>query len=100
MTPLLGGLWALKKGSVIPYMGDLVNPHLESLWAHGKDQVFLANVVYPLLKDRLLVHTSQQFRYSNEEIHRGFPWNFTEACYCGRVEGVPQPPSLLRIFRR
>ena len=69
--------------------------------------LFLSEALYPILKERLLVHTSQSYRYSNEEVHAPFPWAFTDACYCGRVEGdqTIQPPRrglpiLQRIFRR
>jgi hypothetical protein len=88
-------------------MCALVQPYLEKPWAYGDDQRFLHEVVYPRIKDYLLVHTSQTYRYSKEETHAAFPWAFTDACYCGRVEGdqTIQPvrrgiPVLQRIFKR
>lgn len=96
---LLGGLWGLKKGSDIPSMGQLVKPYLQTRWKFGDDQNFLHDVVYPKLKHQLLVHTSQTYRYSDEETHVQFPWAFSETCYCGKAEGN-QTPMLRGIFRR
>jgi len=93
-VPMLGGLWGLKRCDVS--IKDLVTPHLETPWGFGLDQIFLKDTVYPLLKYRMLVHTSQQYRYSDEEVHEGFPWVFSETCYCGKAEGN----RLLRIFQR
>ncbi len=94
---ILGGLWGLKTCDVS--MTDLVKPHLTTEWGFGKDQLFLRSELYPLIKERLLVHTSQTYRYSDEESHAPFPWLFSEACYCGKAEGN-QSSQLLRIFRR
>lgn len=98
-TELLGGLWGLKKGDHIPRMRSLVEPYLDTPWKFGYDQKFLRDIVYPKVRHVLLVHTSQTFRYSDEETHREFPWVLTEACYCGKAEGN-QSSSLLGIFRR
>lgn len=96
---LLAGLWGVKKGSYLPSISGLLEPYLNGPADFGKDQRFLSDVLYPIVKSHLLVHTSQTYRYSNEETHAGFPWNFSEACYCGKAEGN-QSNSLLRIFRR
>lgn len=89
-TPILGGLWGLKRG-LIPSMGELVAPHLHKQWSHGKDQHFLADYVYSALKSDLLVHTSQpHLRYSEEETHAPFPWNWSDAMYCGKAENLPR----------
>lgn len=106
-THILAGLLGLKKGSYLPSMSTLLQPYLDRTGVFGIDQTFLSEVLYPILKERLLVHTSQSYRYSREETHAPFPWAFTDACYCGRVEGdqtirPPQRglPILQRIFRR
>ena len=96
---LLGGLWGMKKSVDLFNMAPLVEPYLQTPWKFGDDQVFLRGIVYPKLKDTLLVHTSQTYRYSNEETHAPFPWAFTEACYCGKAEGN-QTSALQRFFRR
>jgi len=94
---ILGGLWGLKSCDVS--MTKLVKPHLTTEWGFGKDQMFLRSELYPLIKERLLVHTSQTYRYSESEVHAQFPWSFSEACYCGKAEGN-HSSQLLRIFRR
>jgi len=98
-APLLGGLWGLRKNPSVPSMSLLVEPYLNTRWRFGDNQIFLKDIVYPKLKHSLLVHTSQSFRYADEETHREFPWAFSEAGYCGKAEGN-QSSSLLGIFRR
>lgn len=98
-TPLLGGLWGVKKAQGIPTMTELMAPYLNTPWKFGYDQKFLRDIVYPILKHNLLVHTSQAFRYSDEETHRAFPWAMSEDGYCGKAEGN-QSSALLGIFRR
>lgn len=88
-TTLLGGLWGLKRG-LVSSMAEHVSPHLNKPWSHGKDQLFLTDHVYPLVKTELLVHTSQpHLRYSDDETHAPFPWNWSDAMYCGKVENLP-----------
>jgi hypothetical protein len=94
---MLGGLWGLKRCDVS--MTELVTPHLKAQWAFGKDQEFLRSELYPLIRTRLLVATSRSYRYSTEETHVQFPYQYDESCYCGKAEGN-NPRPLLRIFRR
>lgn len=96
---LLGGLWGMKKSVDLPSIAPLVEPYLHTPWKFGDDQFFLRESVYPKLKNYLLVHTSQTYRYSKEETHAPFPWGFSEACYCGKAEGN-QTPLIRRIQRR
>lgn len=98
-TPLLGGLWGMKKSVDLPAMAPLVEPYLDKPWRFGDDQLFLRDIVYPKLMKYLLVHTSQSYRYSDEETHAPFPWAFAEACYCGKAEGN-QTTVLQRLFKR
>jgi hypothetical protein len=92
--PILGGLWGLKRCDIS--MRDLVSPFLNNEWAFGMDQLFLKDIIYPLVENRILVHTSQTYRYSEGEEQVNFPWLFSEVCYCGKAENF----HLLRIFRR
>lgn len=96
---LLGGLWGIKKSPETPAMTPLVEPQVQKPWNFGDDQVFLRDVLYPMIQSQLLVHTSQSYRYSDEETHAPFPWAFSEACYCGKAEGN-QMFMLQRLFRR
>ena len=95
-THILGGLWGLKRG-LLPSVGEFVRPYLDQPWGFGKDQEFLRDVLYPRLKQDLLVHTSQSFRYSDEETHEAFPLAWTEASYCGKAENLP---GIFSFFRR
>lgn len=87
-TEMLGGLWGLKRG-LLPSIGEFVRPLLETPWAFGMDQAFLANTLYPRVKSDLLVHTSQTYRYSEEEVHEPFGLAWSEAQYCGKAENLP-----------
>lgn len=84
-VPLLGGLWGVKSGSIPDGITRFVNRYINVPWAHGKDQDFLQRDIFPLLKGSLLVHTSQKYRYSNEETIVMFPFEWTDAMYCGKV---------------
>ncbi len=97
---MMGGLWGMRKCGIS--IRDLylkfkdMNGH-----RHGHDQNFLADMVYPLVKDRLLVH------YSNNRIMPGehgvaFPFEWINDIYCGRIESfyidrsqpTPRRPAL------
>lgn len=95
---LMGGLWGLRKAAGISirqqyatYTEDTSNGH-----RHAHDQNFLADVIYPKVLSRLLVH------YSNNRSHSGehaveFPFAWTNNIYCGRIETdfieYPEPPK-------
>lgn len=99
-TQILGGLWGLKRG-IIPSMGELVRPHLEELWCFGKDQFFLKEEVFPLVENELLVHTSQlEQRFSDEETLVAFPWDWSEAMYCGKAENLPSRFNFLVLLSK
>ena len=84
-VPLLGGLWGVKLGKIANGISQYITPFTDKPWAHGKDQDFLRSHIFPLLKDSLLVHTSQVFRFSKEETIIKFPLEWTDAMYCGKV---------------
>ena len=90
-VPLLGGLWGMKSGAIRGGITQYVEKYTEMPWIHGKDQEFLMSDIFPLLKSDLLVHTSQSFRYSDEETIVKFPLAWTESMYCGKAEC--HPPS-------
>jgi len=94
---MMGGLWGLRKSSGLnmhaeyaAYKEDTERGH-----RHAHDQNFLSDVIYPKVISRILVH------YSNGRIKLGekaafeFPFEWSNANYCGRIEGdfydSPQP---------
>jgi hypothetical protein len=93
---LMGGLWGIRKSSGLNiraeyegYTEDITRGH-----RNAHDQNFLADVVYPKICPRLLVH------YSHSRIFRGeygiqFPFRWSNDVYCGRIEtnyvDLPEP---------
>ena len=53
-VPILGGMWGLKTGAIQDMTGKI------NAWGHydrkGCDQIFLRNVIWPLLRDDVLRH--------------------------------------------
>lgn len=94
-TEILAGLWGVKKGAITS-IGDLLQPYIGRSGKFGIDQDFLREVVYPRVKTNLLVHTSQTFRYSEEEVQASFPTAWTDAQYCGKVENIGTRFSFFR----
>lgn len=90
---MMGGLWGMRKCGL--NIHELYSK-FEDIKGHrqGHDQNFLGDMLYPLVKDRLLVH------YSNNRIMAGehgveFPFEWINDVYCGRIENQyidrPQP---------
>ncbi|MCP2729856.1 hypothetical protein NJ959_15580, partial [Symplocastrum sp. BBK-W-15] len=57
--PIMGGMWGVKKGvfhdirgMIEAYLKVVDNRHIE----YGIDQIFLADIIYPLVQDRSLIH--------------------------------------------
>lgn len=90
---IMGGLWAIRKSAGLniqqQYQLYLQNPTDLGI-AH--DQNFLSAHLYPLVKDRLLVHYSNDMAYPTE-ISEPFPFTWTDDIYCGRIE-MPSPSSV------
>jgi hypothetical protein len=92
---LMGGLWGMKKSAGISIHHEyeiFKNNKYESIL--GMDQEFLGNVIYPKIKNILLVHYSNH-RFAKDEYAVEFPFEWTNDIYCGRVEtnfiDRPQP---------
>ena len=85
-SPILGGLWGLRKPDVSIrqlYTQYTEDKSLGHRWAH--DQNFLADVVYPKFKRDALVHFSHERIYQGE-IGFTFPFEWSNDIYCGRIE--------------
>jgi hypothetical protein len=96
---MMGGLWGIRKSAGLniheQYASYKDDEAAGRRWGH--DQNFLADVIYPQVVDRLLVH------YSNGRLKIGetaveFPFAWTNDIYCGRCElrfvDNPEPPPL------
>jgi hypothetical protein len=101
---MMGGLWGLRKSAGISVREAYASYHEDTSlgWRHAHDQNFLADVIYPKVLSRMLVHYSNGRRYPNEyAIEVPFVWS--NDCYCGRTEihyiDKPQPSSIVRPFR-
>jgi hypothetical protein len=51
---ILGGMWGMKKG-LVPNMAELIENYHKGDF-HQIDQIFLREVLYPLVQDNILVH--------------------------------------------
>lgn len=102
---LMGGLWGIRKSSGL-CIRDMYNEFLKSPHEFGlaHDQNFLCGTIYPAVRDKLLVHHSNS-RLRSEEHGEEFPFAWTDALFCGRVEYsqttpfLPGLPSLNRMRR-
>lgn len=103
-SEILGGLWGIRKSAGLN-IHDIYSTYVEDTRGgprHGHDQCFLADVLYPLVRDQLLVHYSWA-RFLKGEAAIEFPFGWADDHYfCGAVVlgsfvDIPEPPASLRI---
>lgn len=84
---LMGGLWGLRKSAGIHMEAEYANYKEDKSKGHrlAHDQNFLADVVYPKVLPKLLVHYSSARKFSGENAV-AFPYEWSEDVYCGKVE--------------
>lgn len=76
-VPILGGMWGCKK-NVFPEMTSwvqkwlLMEEYRLDLSNKGSDQIFLSEVVWPLIKEKHIAH-DERFHFSPSENTRPFP---------------------------
>lgn len=99
---IMGGLWGLKKSAGVSMRTLYASYKEDTSRGHrvAHDQNFLADVLYPIVIDRLLIHGSEGGpRFFGETIE-DFPFAWSPDVFCGRVEtnyvDHPQPPPLPR----
>lgn len=83
---IMGGLWGLRKSSALS-VKELYSTYVEDLSRGPRlehDQNFLADVVYPLVLPRLLVHHSNGLYFKGEYAIE-FPFEWTVDVYCGKI---------------
>lgn len=97
---LMGGLWGIRKSAGLSirnlYAGYTEDVSRGHRLAH--DQNFLGDVVYPLVRDRLLVHYSNRMGRPGEHAVE-FPFLWSEDSFCGRIDAVPKSALHFLPFR-
>lgn len=88
-SKLMGGLWGLRKSSGVNMKDNYeyykAHPWQEPGGGWGHDQDFLSHVIYPKIVKYMLVHHCKG-RIRLGETGKEFPFEWSNACYCGRVE--------------
>jgi hypothetical protein len=102
---IMGGLWGLKKAANISMHAEYANYTEDTSRGHrvAHDQNFLADVIYPKVLPRLLVHHIDGVLFSGERHAVLFPFEWSNDVYCGRIETnyVEMPePRMKRPFPR
>jgi hypothetical protein len=87
---MLAGLWGIHKSSGISvktlFKEYLKHPIDLGFGISGMDQSFLITYIYPLIKSKLLAHTSNNQQFSGEH-NVTFPFVYTDQIHCGKVDG-------------
>jgi hypothetical protein len=107
---MMGGLWGLRKASGLNIHKEYASYKEDESLGHrlAHDQNFLTDVVYPKVKEKLLVHYSNGRKMPGEYAVE-FPFEWTNDIYCGRIEtgfidrsaprlgfSLPQVPTRIR----
>jgi hypothetical protein len=99
---MMGGLWGLRKSAEISVREAYATYKEDESLGHrvAHDQNFLADVIYPRVKTRMLVHYSNGRKIAGEHAVE-FPFQWTNDIYCGRIEtgfiDTPGPKRLLAL---
>ena len=80
---MMGGLWAIRKSAGLHIANEYAS-FRGTDYGFGHDQSFLCDVIYPKVKDRLLVHYSNQRKFEGEHAIE-FPFQWSVQAFCGMV---------------
>ena len=102
-TAIMGGLWGIRKTDnlSIRKLYDEYKSAKRKDHGVGLDQNFLIDCVYPIFAQKLMIHSSQTWKYGSLETILPFPFTYTNDIYCGRIEEVmpysepTMPPNAL-----
>lgn len=85
-TPLLGGLWGIRKSALSEKMATMIGRWLEGKTDFPKqiDQMFLADTIYPLLKTNAMVHDRFAY-YETGSALTPFRVEIKDRLFCGQV---------------
>lgn len=89
-SPILGGLWGMKRGCLNVDMRELYRTYMESrprdVSSYGHDMYFLRECVYPLVVHDLLVYTFHDYlRLDEREKLIIMPSTIQDNDFCGQV---------------
>ena len=91
-TPIMGGMWGAKRGC-IPNIRNQIRKYLFRKLP-SMDQIFLSKKIYPLIKDRALVHDEifecKAFPKAREE------WEFVGEIFDQNDNNIAQHTQILR----
>jgi hypothetical protein len=97
-TPILGGLWGIRK----PFQSirDLYIANPMGVQIHlGHDQNFLANQIYPRVpKSEILIHSSISWKFVPDEVLTPFPFAWNAVVWCGRGEQIGPPGVKISVL--
>lgn len=80
---MMGGLWGIRKSAGLSIAQEYATFRGVD-YGFGHDQSFLCDVIYPKVKDRLLVHYSNQRKFDDEHAIE-FPFEWSVKAFCGMV---------------
>jgi hypothetical protein len=90
-VPIMGGMWGCRRGC-LPYIKDQIE-HWTQQDSKGSDQQFLAQIIWPLVRTRAMVHDRhyddlyiyKDHYYNRDDISRYDPYDGTGAFPRGKV---------------
>jgi hypothetical protein len=85
---MMGGLWGIRKTSGLDIRNEYMSFRGKD-YGFGHDQSFLCDVIYPKIKDRLLIHYSNQRKFDGEHAFE-FPFQWSVKAFCGMVVMDPR----------
>jgi hypothetical protein len=94
---IMGGLWGLRKSAGINVEAEYSNYNEDKSLGHrlAHDQNFLADVIYPKVVSKMLIHYSFVRDIKDRHFVK-FPFEWSLDLFCGKVEtafyDAPQPP--------
>ena len=76
---ILGGMFGIKKNTIIKSWKSLIDSKISQTRSRDYDSVFLQNIIYPLIFNNSLVHTS--FKCYSREYAKPFPIPYCKNYY-------------------
>jgi hypothetical protein len=98
---LMGGLWGLRKSAGLHMQTEYANYKEDTTKGHrhAHDQNFLADVIYPKVLPKLLVHHSFSRAFPGERAIP-FPFQWSGDVFCGKIEDsfVDKPQPIVKTY--
>ena len=104
-SPILGGLWGMKRGCMSMDMRELYRQYIArgrqvgDMATYGHDMYFLRECVYPLVVDDMLVYTFHQYlRMDPREKLVMMPSDVQDNDFCGQVVDYDEDGQEVKQF--